>query len=167
MGDGAARELLHLIVTDLKNNIEPNLDEHIGKVKGGFRLYSSKGKNLGTFPSKSGAEKHEREVQYFKHANESINEALNDASPVTGAITRRILSQRLDLLKQYGPELVGAAIDNVADYVGDVDEIGSSDVSAWVQQVERMLRDNPPEAFGEGVAEVADSSTVQSIVCVK
>jgi hypothetical protein len=41
--------------------------EHIGKVKSGYRLYSHKGKNLGTFPSKAGAEKHEREVQYFKH----------------------------------------------------------------------------------------------------
>lgn len=41
--------------------------EHIGKVKGGYRLYSHKGKNLGTFPNKAGAEKHEREVQYFKH----------------------------------------------------------------------------------------------------
>ena len=41
--------------------------EHIGKVKGGYRLYSHKGKNLGTFGSKAGAEKHEREVQYFKH----------------------------------------------------------------------------------------------------
>jgi hypothetical protein len=71
-------------------------------------------------------------------------------SPVAGAITRRILSQRLDLLKQYGPELVGAAVDNVADYVGDVDEIGSSDVSGWVMQVERMLKENPPEAFDEG-----------------
>ena len=73
-------------------------------------------------------------------------------SPVTGAITRRILSQHLDLLKQYGPELVGAAVDNVADYVGDVEEIGSSDVSAWVNQVERMLKENPPEAFDEGYA---------------
>jgi hypothetical protein len=77
----------------------------------------------------------------------------SEPSPVTGAITRRILSQRLDLLKQYGPELVGAAIDNVADYVGDVDEIGSSDVSAWVAQVERMLRDNPPEAFDQDMEE--------------
>lgn len=43
--------------------------EHIGKVKGGYRLYSKHGgKNLGTFPSKAGAEKHEREVQYFKHS---------------------------------------------------------------------------------------------------
>ena len=72
-----------------------------------------------------------------------------DDGPVAGAITRRILMQRHDLLKQYGPELVGVAIDNVADYVGDVDEIGSSDVSAWVSQVERMLKENPPEAFAE------------------
>jgi hypothetical protein len=49
--------------------------EHIGKVKGGYRLYSHKGKNLGTFPSKAGAEKHEREVQYFKHAGEGVEEA--------------------------------------------------------------------------------------------
>jgi hypothetical protein len=49
--------------------------EHIGKVKGGYRLYSQKGKNLGTFSSKAGAEKHEREVQYFKHAGESVEEA--------------------------------------------------------------------------------------------
>ena len=49
--------------------------EHIGKVKGGYRLYSHKGKNLGTFPSKAGAEKHEREVRYFKHAGEGVEEA--------------------------------------------------------------------------------------------
>jgi len=76
-------------------------------------------------------------------------QGLSDSNPITGAVTRRILMQRPDLLKQYGPELVGAAIDNVADYVGDVDEIGSSDVSAWVAQVERMLKENPPEAFNE------------------
>jgi len=73
----------------------------------------------------------------------------DDDSPVAGAITRRILSQRLDLLKQYGPALVNAAVDNIAYFVGDVEEIGSSDVSAWVAQVERMLKENPPEAFNE------------------
>ena len=70
-------------------------------------------------------------------------------SPVAGAITRRIMMQRTDLLKQYGPQAVTAAIDNVADYVGDVEEIGSSDVSGWINQVERMLKENPPEAFAE------------------
>lgn len=34
---------------------------------GKYRLYSKSGKNLGTFDSKEAAEKHEREVEYFKH----------------------------------------------------------------------------------------------------
>ena len=199
---------------------EDEIDETIRKLGSQYRLYSGKGKNLGTFPTRAGAEKHEREVQYFKHADEGVEEGVvvagpgrevNDktvrkmvwdvlkinadtgeqaiqralsvlakkpqsrsvqnlqdtlidlkarlvkgvdetveSSPVAGAITRRILQQRIDLLKQYGPELVGAAVDDVADYVGDVDEIGSSDVSGWVAQVERMLEENPPEAFAEG-----------------
>jgi hypothetical protein len=60
-------------------------------------------------------------------------------SPVASAITRRILMQRSDLLAKYGPEKVTAAIDDVADFVGDTDEIGSSDVSGWVKQVEQSL----------------------------
>lgn len=43
----------------------------IKKVKSGYRLVSKKtGRNLGTYPSKEGAEKRERQVQYFKHVNE-------------------------------------------------------------------------------------------------
>lgn len=34
---------------------------------GQYRLYSHKGKNLGTFSTRAAALKHEREVQYFKH----------------------------------------------------------------------------------------------------
>jgi len=60
-------------------------------------------------------------------------------SPVASAIIRRILLQRTDLLSKYGPERVGAAVDEVADFVGDTDEIGSSDVSGWIRQVEQML----------------------------
>ena len=44
--------------------------ETIRKVKGGYRLVSKSGKNLGTYPSKAGAEKRERQVQYFKHMGE-------------------------------------------------------------------------------------------------
>jgi hypothetical protein len=48
----------------------------IRKIAGGkYRLYSrkldprtKKRKNLGTFSSRAAAEKHEREVQYFKRA---------------------------------------------------------------------------------------------------
>ena len=81
-------------------------------------------------------------------ASKHLDENYGD-SPVAGAITRRIMHQRPDLLK-FGPQAVMAAIDDVADYVGDVEEIGSSDVSGWVKQVERMLNENPPEAFGVG-----------------
>jgi len=73
----------------------------------------------------------------------------HETNPVVNAITRRIMVQRPDLLKQYGPVAVGQAIDDVADFVGGVEEIGSSDVSGWVRHVEQMLQDNPPEAFGE------------------
>jgi len=44
-----------------------SVEETIRKVEGGYRLYSKKGKNLGTFDTRAAAEKHEREVQYFKH----------------------------------------------------------------------------------------------------
>ena len=74
-------------------------------------------------------------------------------SPVASAITRRIMLQRHDLLSKYGPVLVTQAIDEVADFVGDVEEIGSSDVSGWIKQVEQMLANNPAEAFGESLNE--------------
>ena len=55
---------------------EKDIDEHIVKVKGGYELKSKHGnKNLGKYPTKAGAEKREREVQYFKHAGESIEES--------------------------------------------------------------------------------------------
>jgi hypothetical protein len=72
-------------------------------------------------------------------------------SPVAQAIIRRILLQRTDLLAKHGPEKVGQAVDEVADFVGDVDEIGSSDVSGWVRHVEQMLGNMP-----EGVTEIRD-----------
>lgn len=44
------------------------IDEIIRKVgKKSWRLYSQSGKNLGTYGSRAGAEKRERQVQYFKH----------------------------------------------------------------------------------------------------
>ena len=47
-------------------NIRSELRMTIRKVKSGYRLVSKKGKNLGTYKSKAGAEKRERQVQYFK-----------------------------------------------------------------------------------------------------
>ena len=50
-------------------------NEHIVRHGSGYRLVSKKtGKNLGDFPTRAAAEKHEREVQYFKHQHESVSE---------------------------------------------------------------------------------------------
>ena len=43
----------------------------IRKVKDGYRLVSKKGRNLGTFKTRAGAEAREREVQFFKHKRKS------------------------------------------------------------------------------------------------
>jgi hypothetical protein len=46
--------------------------EHIEKVGSKYRLVSKKsGKNLGTYDTKEEAKKRERQVQYFKHVNET------------------------------------------------------------------------------------------------
>jgi len=70
--------------------------------------------------------------------SESVTEE-SDNEAVEQAIIRRIMVGRTDLLLKYGPKKVMQAVEEVADYVGAVDEIGSSDVSGWVSQVERAL----------------------------
>jgi hypothetical protein len=77
--------------------------------------------------------------EYFV-GGESINddrESVEDA--VERAILHRIMMQHTGLLSKFGPEAVMNAAREVADFVGDVDEIGTSDVSGWVRQVERDL----------------------------
>ena len=72
-----------------------------------------------------------------------------EVSPVYGAIIHRIMRQRLDLLSKYGPEKVMDAVEEVADFVGDVDEVGSSDVSGWIKHVEQMLGNMDEAAVNE------------------
>ena len=76
---------------------------------------------------------------YMDQAEQGVTESSED-NPVANAITRRILMQRTDLLAKYGPVKVMNAIDDVADFVGDVEEIGSSDVSGWIRQIEQSLK---------------------------
>ena len=56
---------------------EGTVDEHIVKVKGGYELKSKHGnKNLGKYPTRAGAEKREKQVQYFKHVGETKSKAI-------------------------------------------------------------------------------------------
>jgi len=99
-------------------------------------------RTTGEIPDKSNKGK----VHSTAHPDE-MDES-TEGSPVASAITRRILLQRHDLLSKYGPAAVTQAIDDVADFVGDVEEIGSSDVSGWIKHVEQSLA-----GMGESVAE--------------
>jgi hypothetical protein len=92
----------------------------------------------GDMPGETEAEQEEAEQEV---AEGHLGNPGEEDSPVVNAIVRRILMQRTDLLAKYGPEKVLSAIQDVADFVGDTDEIGSSDVSGWIKQVEQNLGD--------------------------
>jgi hypothetical protein len=63
----------------------------------------------------------------------------NEQHPMEPAILHRIMMQHPSLLAQYGPAAVMDAVRDECEFIGDVDEIGSSDISAAVQSVIRNL----------------------------
>lgn len=73
------------------------------------------------------------------NGDEETLEEDSDSSPVESEIIRRIVNVHTELLGKHGPEKVLDAVKEVADYVGDVDEIGSSDISGWIRHVEEIL----------------------------
>ena len=82
-----------------------------------------------------------------------MKEDEDGASPVESAILRRVMNSHLDLLTQYGPAAVMASARDVAEMIGDVEEIGSSDVSAYVNLVIRSLNDGSYADLAEQVTE--------------
>jgi hypothetical protein len=85
--------------------------------------------------------------QAEKYGRQGMAEGMEDSS-IASALTGHIMRQRLDLLKMYGPVKVMAAIDDAAEHYGNPDEIGSSDMYAYVQYVENAL-----SGMTEGLAE--------------
>jgi hypothetical protein len=93
----------------------------------------------------------ELEVDTSVEVDELTEES--DDSGVESAILRRIMNSHLELLKQYGPAAVMAAARDVAEMIGDVEEIGSSDVSAYVKRVVQSLADGSYADLAEQVNE--------------
>lgn len=54
-----------------KDALTPDVSETIVKTGDEYELRSRTGKNLGKYPTKAGAEKREKQVNYFKHVKES------------------------------------------------------------------------------------------------
>ena len=68
-----------------------------------------------------------------------LKEDSDSREAVEMAIMRRMLVAHTDLIMRHGLDVVVAAIEEVAEDVGEVDEIGTSDVSAYVRRVQRIL----------------------------
>ena len=85
---------------------------------------------------------------YLPFEDQELSEESSTSSEeAESAILKRIMVAHLDLLKEFGPEKVMQAVEEVAYGVGDLDEIGSSDVSGWVHQVKEIL--GVPEELDE------------------
>jgi hypothetical protein len=84
----------------------------------------------------------------YSHEDD-LAEGMGNDSPVANAIIRRIMFQHPGVLDTHGPERVMQAAQEVADWVGDVDEIGSSDVSGWTRDAIRALAELPDEPIDE------------------
>ena len=80
----------------------------------------------------------ELETRFGSTTNIRENED-NGSDAVEHAILNRIMVAHTDLLMKFGPEKVMQAAEEVAYNVGNVDEIGTSDVSAYVNQVKQIL----------------------------
>jgi hypothetical protein len=63
-------------------------------------------------------------------------------NPLESALTRRIMSQHTDVLQRFGPVAVTQAIEDVASDFSPDDELGTSDVSAYVRRVLSYLDNN-------------------------
>jgi hypothetical protein len=71
---------------------------------------------------------------------QSVNEDSSTSSAAAEqAILNRIMTAHIDLLRQFGPEKVMQAAEQVAYNVGDLPDIGGSEVTEWVRQVRQIL----------------------------
>ena len=69
-----------------------------------------------------------------------VGEGEEDVNPMARAVTRRIVNQHPEWIMRYGVEFLMQVIDDVTEGE-DWEEIGSSDVSAYVNMVGDQLRD--------------------------
>ena len=131
----AADRLIDKIESDLTENLtrEPRTarerDEMIDKI----RRMMTQDRN----PANLQIMKKDIEILQTKYRD--LKEDSDGGEAVEMAIMRRMLVAHTDLIVEFGLDRVVDAIEEVAYDVGDVDEIGSSDVSGWVHQVKQIL----------------------------
>lgn len=100
----------------------------------------------------------------------AIDEMKLSTSPVERAIYQRLTAtgKMNNLLRKHGLDKVMDAIRNEADWAGDVEEIGSSDVSIWVNRVLKDLKEeNLEEAVSQKKFELVNFDPVKKTYRIK
>jgi phage baseplate assembly protein W len=95
-----------------------------------------------------------QQVRSAMSGNYNMGNMLDESvdNPLESALVRRFMSQHTDVLQQYGPKNVLAAIEDVASEFNADDELGTSDVSAYVRRVLSYLDNNFGNQVDENVA---------------
>ena len=70
-----------------------------------------------------------------------VGEGEEPENAMRQAVTRRIVNRHPEWIVKYGVEFLMQVIDDVTEDADDLEEIGSSDVSAYVNMVHDQLRD--------------------------
>jgi hypothetical protein len=100
-----------------------------------------------------------------------VGEGEEDTNPMAQAVTRRIVNQHPEWITKYGVEFLMQVIDDVTEGEGDWEEIGSSDVSAYVNMVHDQLRDRggdrPEMADRRPFAEAQETATEDVLATMK
>lgn len=94
-------------------------------------------------------------------ADQALDEGRGSRDSVMNAIRQRILRSHIDLVGKFGPGKIMAAIEDQADhYAGiDLDEIGSSDVSIWVNNVIQDLESGHYDEIDESEMDEGNAFT--------
>lgn len=121
---------------------DPSYAEQIRKDPS--EVYGKKKKRTGGFHEAEAFEAWANDVMEAPVAEQDDN-----ISAVANAIIRRIMSQHPDLISKHGPNKIMQAADSVADFIGDVEEIGSSDVSAYMKYAMDELGEVPAQESAE------------------
>ena len=154
------RHLSHGEVYDLTQTSDEIHDGDVLHVKGGSAILFKAWPTMVNGDSKSlhtwdtGNSWDDEEVSHYKRAvdiakslkeemvpnssRRSTNESLlaeGSSQGVANAIRHRILYSHKELLSKYGPIRIMAAINDRADSLNDLEEIGTSDISIWTREV--------------------------------
>jgi hypothetical protein len=125
-------------VVDLKKNPTALIKDPTGKVMMTKTASGATGGSIGGAPQSP--EELIKPGEPVFVADKTMEDSQQE-NPMRIAVTRRIVNQHPEWITRYGVQFLMQAIDDATEGKDDWEEIGSSDVSAFVNMVGDILRD--------------------------